>query len=233
MLARAVNLLFVGEPADGRGIEDHFGPGQRRQPRGLRVPLVPADAHADATETRVERPKAQVAGSEIKLLVVQRIVRDVHLAVHAGGRAVGVQHHGRVVIQARGAAFEQRADHDHAVTLCGFAQRNAGGAGNRFRLVEAGVVLALARILSGEQLLQTDDVRPGRGRLADAVQGFLDVPLLRRLAGHLHQGHHDVARAGGSIRVGFVRGVHRRHGTRSSPGAGTAVGAARFSNSGV
>jgi hypothetical protein len=36
----------------------------------------------------------------------------VHLAVEAARAAVGVEHDGRVVIDARGAALEQRADDD-------------------------------------------------------------------------------------------------------------------------
>ena len=52
-------------------------------------------------------------------------------------RAVGVEHHRRVVIQARRAALEERADDHHAVLLGGRGQRFARRAGDRLGLVEA------------------------------------------------------------------------------------------------
>ena len=82
-----------------------------RAPSG--IPLVPADQHADAAVARVEIGEAQIARREIELLVVERIVGDVHLAVDAQQRAVGVEHGGRVVIQPGGAALEERRDDDH------------------------------------------------------------------------------------------------------------------------
>ena len=92
------------------------------------------------------------------------------------GRAVGVEDDRRVVVQARRAALEQRADDHHAVLAAAASdKRLARGAGNRLGLVEAGVVLALAGILPGEQLLQADDVRAGGGGLGDARHGLLDV----------------------------------------------------------
>src|SRR5690606_41798513 len=61
------------------------------QPRGLRVPLVPAHQHAEAADAGVDRFEAEVAGSEVELLVEARVVRDVHLAVLAGGGSVGIR----------------------------------------------------------------------------------------------------------------------------------------------
>ena len=45
------------------------------------IPLVPADEHADLAVARVEGVKAEVAGGEVVLLEIERIVGDVHLAV--------------------------------------------------------------------------------------------------------------------------------------------------------
>ena len=138
-------------------------------------------------------------------------------------RAVGVEHHRRVVVQARRAALEERADHDHAVLAGRRGQRLAGRAGNRLGLVEAGVVFALAGILPGEQLLQADDVGAGGGRFADPRKRLVDVLLLRRLAGHLHQRHDDRARLrlADAARLGLVCAGHRRHGTLSTYDAQT------------
>ena len=113
----APNSLFSrGMPADGRGIEQNVRAAQAGEARAFRIPLVPADQHADAAVARVEIGKAQIAGREIKLFVVERIVGDVHLAIDAQQRAVGVEDRGGVVVQAGGAALEERSD-DHDAEL--------------------------------------------------------------------------------------------------------------------
>src|SRR5687768_13459318 len=117
MLGLAVLCLFSGMPPDGRGVEQDLCSLQCGQPGTLRIPLVPADQDADTAELRVEGAKAEVAGSEVKLLVEQGIIRDVHLAIEAANLAVGVDDRSRVVIQAWRAALEQRADDDDAVLL--------------------------------------------------------------------------------------------------------------------
>ena len=102
-------------------------------------------------------------------------------------RAVGVEHHGRVVIQPGRTALEQRTDDHHAVLARGRGQRLARRAGNRLGLVEARVIFALAGILPGKQFLQADDVRAGRGRFGNPRQRLVDVLLLVGDAAHLHQ----------------------------------------------
>ncbi len=111
-LGGAMLGLLVRVPANGGGIKQHVSALHRRQPRRLGIPLVPTDQHADAPERRVEIAEAQIARSEIELLVVQRIVRDVHLAVQAQQRAVGVQHGSGVVIEPGGAPLEQTGNND-------------------------------------------------------------------------------------------------------------------------
>ena len=111
-LAGAVLGLLRRVPADRGRVEEHVRARQRGQPRRLRVPLVPADQRADAPAGGVERAEAEVAGREVELLVEERVVRDVHLAVAAQQLAVGVDDHRGVVVDARGAPLEQRRD-DH------------------------------------------------------------------------------------------------------------------------
>src|SRR5205823_7260186 len=77
-----VGVLLGRMPADGRGIEQDGGTLQGGETSAFGIPLVPADQRADASHTRVERAEAQIAGREIELLVVRRVVGDVHLAVH-------------------------------------------------------------------------------------------------------------------------------------------------------
>ena len=116
LLAVAVHFLFVGQPADGRGIEQDLGTLQRHQPRRFGKPLVPADAHAQAAKSRRETAKPQIAGREVELLVIERIVGNVHLAIDPQLRTIGVKDGRRVVVQPGRPAFEQRTD-DHDLVL--------------------------------------------------------------------------------------------------------------------
>ena len=44
------------------------------------------------------RAKAEIAGREVELLVIKRIVGDVHLSIKPGNRSIGLNGGGRVVI---------------------------------------------------------------------------------------------------------------------------------------
>ena len=107
VLAFAEFCPFAGMPADGGGVKKNFRALQRGQPRGFGIPLVPANQHADFAVARRPRLEAGVAGCEIKFLVIKRVVGNVHLAVAAEQRAVGVNHGGGVVIDTGGAFFKQ------------------------------------------------------------------------------------------------------------------------------
>jgi hypothetical protein len=103
----------VRMPADRGGIEQDRRAFQRGQAGGLGIPLIPADQHAEGAEAGLEGFEAEVAGGEIIFFVEARVVRDVHLAVEAEQRAVGIQHRDGVVVETRRAFFEQgRDDHD-------------------------------------------------------------------------------------------------------------------------
>ena len=137
------------------------------------------------TPTRPKRvskaAKAQVAGREIELFVVQRIVGNVHLAIHAG-RACRRRRTRRPCCDTSPAARRSKSEPTTTTPCCArrLGQRLARRAGNRLGLVEAAMVLALAGILPGEQLLQADDVGAGRRRFGDPRERLLDVALLRR-----------------------------------------------------
>src|SRR5690606_22946060 len=72
-LAVLLVLGVVRVPADGGGVEQQLGAGQRHQPRRFRVPLVPAHQHAEAADRGVDRFEADVAGGEVELLVEARV----------------------------------------------------------------------------------------------------------------------------------------------------------------
>src|SRR5262249_1689061 len=151
------------------------GPGQRGQARGLRVPLVPAHQRADGTDARRHGDEAEVAGREVELLVVQRVVGDVHLAIAAGEPAVGIEDDGRVVVDARGAPLEDGADDDHARVARDAGERVGRRSGYGLGQVEECDVLALAEVLRAEELREADDTGAARGRLPDVGDGGRQV----------------------------------------------------------
>src|SRR5437899_2634635 len=100
MLGGAVLLLLRRVPTDSCRIEKDLGALQRGEARSFRVPLVPTDERADLAHLSIEGLEAKVTGREIELFVIERIVRDMHLAVDALEGSVGVEHGGGVVIEA-------------------------------------------------------------------------------------------------------------------------------------
>src|SRR5579883_3437070 len=87
-------------PSDGGGIKENDCAGKRAEARAFGIPLMPADEHAEASEGGNEIQKSGVAGGEVELLVVKRVIGDVHLAIDPGDFAVSIEHGGGVVIDA-------------------------------------------------------------------------------------------------------------------------------------
>ena len=110
-----------------------------------------------AAEPRVERPEPQVARGEVELLVVAGVVGDVHLAVDARQAAVGVDDRQRVVVEARGAALEDRRDHHDAQAPGHLAQglrssgRESARPGRNGRRPRAGRSTATGRVPAGRR----------------------------------------------------------------------------------
>src|SRR5947209_9690638 len=76
-------VLLARMPADCGGIKQNFGTAQRGQARRFRIPLVPTNQDAERPTLCFPGCKAKIARREIKFLVVERIVRNVHLAIFA------------------------------------------------------------------------------------------------------------------------------------------------------
>src|SRR5690606_23106230 len=110
MLALAVRRLLLRMPTDRGRIDEQLGTLHRGEARGFGIPLVPADEHTELGGLRMPNFVAEIAGREVILLVVPRIVRDVHLAVLAEVTALAVEHRSRIVINARGTLLEQARD---------------------------------------------------------------------------------------------------------------------------
>src|SRR5437899_11169205 len=98
MLHCAKLLLFRRVPTDRCGIKNNFCPVQRRQARRFRVPLVPANTDSNLAACCWPRLKSEIAWCEIKFIVIQRVVRDMHFPVLAKKFALGVSYGPTVVI---------------------------------------------------------------------------------------------------------------------------------------
>src|SRR5687767_8154648 len=83
VLRLAVLRFLAWVPSNGCRIENDLRALHRGQARGFGIPLVPADAYADARVFRAPGFEAKIARREIKLLVEKRIIRDMHLSVDA------------------------------------------------------------------------------------------------------------------------------------------------------
>ena len=182
--------LLLGVPADRRRIEQHVGALQRSEACAFGIPLVPAHERPDPSHARVERTEAQVAGREIELLVVGRIVGDVHLAVGPHHAPVGVDHRGAVVVETRGAALEHGRDHDDARVLRRLPQRLRARPRDGLGQIEQVGILALGEVLRPEQLREADELRAGRRRLRHLRECSPQVRV--RFGGHRHLDQADL-----------------------------------------
>src|SRR5207249_5577893 len=115
-------------PADRRRIEKDLRATQRSQPRTFGKPLVPTHQDADPGVTRLKRLKPQIARGEVELLVIERVIGDMHLTVFTQEGTVGVDHHRGVVEQALSTLLEQRSDYHDLVLSREVAQYLGGGA---------------------------------------------------------------------------------------------------------
>ena len=111
--------------------------------------------------------KSQIARREVILLVVERIVGNVHLAIDAGDAAVGVQRDRRVVVKPGRAALKERSNDRDARLARHLAELGRRWARNRLGQIEEPQVFALAEILRAKKLGQADDVRARARRLAN------------------------------------------------------------------
>src|SRR5262249_30407320 len=151
--------FLVRMPADAGGIEDDLRTAQRGHARAFRVPLIPADLYADFSVLGLEIREAKIAGCEVELLVVKRVVGNVHLAIFPEEAAVGVKHGAGVVIYAGCAALEKRSDDYDFSFLRDLRKRFCRGSGNRFGEIEKGSVFLAAEVFAAKQFVKRDDLR--------------------------------------------------------------------------
>jgi len=184
--------VFLAEmPADGGWIENDLGAFQSGEPRGFRIPLIPADQRADGGARCGERLEAEVARREIEFFVVERVVGYVHLAIAPDEPAAGVDDDGGVVVEAGGTFFEDRADDGNAVFAGGVREGGSGRAGDGFREGELGMVLGLAKVERAEEFRQANDVRAALGRFGDEGERVFEVGGGLRGTAHLDEADGD------------------------------------------
>ena len=100
---------LVELPADRRRVEEDLRARRARRAARPRGTTGPSTRASPMRASRAgDAREAEVAGREVELLVVERVVGDVHLAVEPGDAAVGVERHRGVVVEARGAPLEER-----------------------------------------------------------------------------------------------------------------------------
>ena len=128
--------------------------------------------------------ETKIAGSEVELLVVKRVVGDVHFAIDAYDGAIGVEGDGSVVIEACGAAFEQRGNDGDAQLTSDFSQSGSGWAGDGLGEIEEANIFALTEVLGAKKLGQANDVGALTSGLTHVIDGRLEVGL--RVRAHLH-----------------------------------------------
>ena len=137
------------------------------QSRRFGIPLIPANQYAEASDGRRDGGKAQVAGREIELFVIGRVIGDVHLAILPCDSAVPLQHDGRIVVKP-GSALLEEGEHQHDA---GFAGDGAEEIGTRSRdglcPVEHLHVFRLAEIKPVVQFLEYDQFGTASGGFAD------------------------------------------------------------------
>src|ERR1019366_2148589 len=157
---------------------------EAREARALGIPLVPADEHRNAAEARVEIGKSEVARREIEFLEVKRVVGDMHLAVFAKERSIGVYNCGSVVINTGGAALEQRPNDGDVQAAREFRKGLGRRPRNRFREFKEIRIFLAAEILRAKQFLQANDLGAARGGLANTR--FRLGKVLPRIGGTAH-----------------------------------------------
>ena len=147
-----------GMPANRGGIKKQLRTLQCRKARTFGIPLVPAHQSSDASDAGIDGAIAEVAGGEVILFVIKRVVGNVHLAIKSAQSTVRVESHGSIVVDARGALFEQRSDQYDAKLLGQGGQADCDGPGNGLRQIKQAGIFALTKILCLKQFRQADDL---------------------------------------------------------------------------
>ena len=191
-----LRLPFFGNfgmmPPDRSRIEQDLCPAQRREACAFGEPLVPTHQHANLGVTGVESLEAEVTWCEVKLLIVEWVIRDMHFAILPHQRPVGIDDHGGIMEESFGALLEELDDKDNLEVSRDLAKGIRGRAGDGLGKTEEVGIFALAEIQRTEQFLKADDLCALLRGETDAFNRFRQV-LFRVLATrHLDESQRDL-----------------------------------------
>ncbi|OAV64160.1 hypothetical protein Barb6_03365 [Bacteroidales bacterium Barb6] len=108
--------------------------------------MIPADEDAEAAKRCSNRFKARVARREVELLVIGRVVGNVHFAVDAGKGAVFFDDNGGIVIKSGRTFLKEGQNEDNAQFTCQCAVGFRGRSGYGFRQIKHRRVFRLAEV---------------------------------------------------------------------------------------
>ncbi len=186
-LRRAELRLLMRMPPDARRIENHLRAAERGKSRTLGIPLIPANLHADFSVLCVEIRKSEIAGSEIKFFVIERVVGNVHLAIFAEIAAIGIDDRARVVIHAGSAPLKKGSHDDDFFLFRNFSESRGRGTRNRLGKIEKLGVFFAAEIFAAKKLVHAHDLRAARGSFANLFDRALEIFFRIRRRAHLNQ----------------------------------------------
>ena len=129
--------------------------------------------------------KAHIARREVELLIISRIVGDVHLAILARNRAILFQDDGRIMIQTRCAALKEGYDEHDAVLPRQFAKEICRRAGYRLCQIKVVDIFYLTEVGRIVQFLQHHELCALLSRSADVFSQSLAVVISVGRAGLL------------------------------------------------
>ena len=168
-LALLLLLGIVGGIADGSRVDQDVCALQRHQAGCFRIPLVPAHQYAELAYGSLYRLESEVARGEVELLVIGRVIRNVHLAILSGYASVLFYHYCRIVIQSRSTALEERSNDYHAQILGQLAVEFGRWTGNRFGKVEILYIFYLAEVERVVKFLQYNEFCATLRQVDDAL----------------------------------------------------------------
>ena len=83
-LTAAKCFAVLVQPANGGGVDEHFGAFQGCQSCRFGEPLVPANANANFSEASLRNLKAKITGRKIKLFIETGVIGNMHFAIFSG-----------------------------------------------------------------------------------------------------------------------------------------------------
>lgn len=155
----------------------HLSAHQSHDTSGLGEPLVPADGDSQLAVLGVPHLETGITGVEVELLLVAGTIRNVGLSVHAQHRSVSINNGDGVVVGL--VVLLEEGDGKHHVQLLGdlLEVSNQSAGGSRLSKSERLLLLILAEVPSGEQLLEQNHLSSLGSGLADQLFTLSNILL--------------------------------------------------------